>query len=304
MMPLRLVSKKIGELLIERRVITPEQLAIALKEQKEKGGYVSQRLIDMGFASELDIATCLSNQYNFAYLPIQHYNIPIEMLALIPLKFIRIYTLLPIDKIGIMLSVTMADPLNEGVIQALQQITNSEIMVFISTYSELNTEINKYFGEKLKDLEKYSIAPEDLEKIKTARQLIHTEAYRGPERREYVRVKKELDITFYYHDITFQAKTINISYGGISCVSEHRDEEKQPLFSNVFIPLNTSLASRIYLKTGQPPIDVVVKALKVWTLKEGLGGLSGKRYEIAGMFEFIASEDRAALVSFLKENIS
>ena len=80
MLPLRVVRKKIGELLLQRNVITLQQLNAALEEQKKKGGYLSQHLIALGFASELDIAHCLSNQYNFAYLPLKNYNIPREIL--------------------------------------------------------------------------------------------------------------------------------------------------------------------------------------------------------------------------------
>ena len=113
MLPFRTVRKKMGELLIERKIITPEELSLGLEEQKKKGGYLSQHLIALGFATELDIATCLSNQYNFAYLPLKNYIILPDMLELIPLKWVKIYTLIPVDKVCNVLSVAMADPLNE-----------------------------------------------------------------------------------------------------------------------------------------------------------------------------------------------
>lgn len=308
MAPLRVVRKKIGELLIERHIITPEQLTIALEEQKKNGGYLSQHLIALGFATELDIATCISNQYSFAYLPLKNYDIPQEVLELIPLKWIKIYTLLPIDRVGDVLSVAMADPLNEGVIQMLQQICNCEIVVFISAYSELNEAINKYFGEKLKDLEKHIIDPKDLEKIRTVSQFVQTKAYTGLERREYVRVKKELDVFFYYHAITFQGKTRDISYGGLSFVTEHTGYGGMSFSSDIFMPLNTSLACKIHLKPIQPPINVIINVLRVQAVKGELDidsqWPSAQRYEIAGMFEFIANEDREILLSFLKENIA
>jgi len=308
MAPLRVIRKKIGELLIERHTITPEQLAIALEEQNKKGGYLSQHLIALGFATEVDIATCLSNQYSFAYLPLKNYTINEEVLDLVPLKWIRIYTLLPIDKIGNILSLAMADPLNEGVIQMLKQLTDCEIMVFISTYSELREAIDRCFGEKLKDFEKHFIDPKDLEKIRTANQFIQTKIYVGPERREYVRVGAELDLSFYYHAITFQGKTRDISYGGISFVSEHKGSGGVSFSSDIFMPLNTSLPCKIHLTAGQPPIEVVINVLRVQAVKGESGldsqGQSSQKYEIAGMFEFIANEDREALLSFIKEHLS
>lgn len=165
MLPFRTVRKKMGELLIERKIITPEELSLGLEEQKKKGGYLSQHLIALGFATELDIATCLSNQYNFAYLPLKNYIILPDMLELIPLKWVKIYTLIPVDKVCNVLSVAMADPLNEGVIQMLHQITNCDIQLFISTYSELNEAINRYFGDKLRDLKEVYLDTKDRKSV-------------------------------------------------------------------------------------------------------------------------------------------
>lgn len=306
-MPLRVVRKKIGELLIERHIVTQEQLDAALAEQKRDGGYLSQHLISMGFATELDIAQALSNQYNFAYLSLEGYTISREILDAIPLKWIKIYTLIPLDKIGNVLSVAMADPLNEGVIQMLSQITGCAIIPFISTYSELNKAINKYFTEELKDLEKYNINAKDLEKLKTVSRFIQTKPYIGPERREYIRLRKELDISFYYYASTFQAKTKDISYGGLSFVSEDKKIGGVSFFSEVFMPLNTSLACQIYLRAGQPPINAVVSVTRIQTIQDesetGSQSAAGKKYEIAGMFEFISNEERKVLISFLRENL-
>lgn len=295
MLNFRRVRKKIGDLLIERGIIAEEQLAIALQEQKKKGGYLSQHLIALGFATELDIANCLSNQYNFAYLPLKNYAIPSEVLNLVPLKWIKIYALIPVDRVGEVLSVAMADPLNEGVIQMLGQITNCRIEVFISTYSEINETINRYFHNKLQDMEEGCFDAKDLVKIKTAEEFIKTKVYTGPERRQYLRIEEELDISYYLHGKTFQGKIKNISYGGIC------------FFSEIFISVDTNLACKIYLRDKQPSVDVIINILRVQGEDKSAtldtSESSDKGYEIAGTFEFITAEDREKLVSFLKENI-
>ncbi|MCM8792730.1 MAG: PilZ domain-containing protein [Candidatus Omnitrophica bacterium] len=295
MIPLRTVRKKLGELLIERKIITPEQLQIALEEQKKKGGYLSQHLIALGFASEFDIAMCLSNQYNFAYLPLKNYQIPREILEIIPLKWIKIYTLLPVDRIGNILSVVMADPLNEGVIQMLEQITNCHIQVFISTYSEIIEAIDFYLGDKLKELKEAYLDARDLDKLKATLEFIQTRAYVGPERREYVRIPVKIKISYYFHGRTFYAYTRDISYGGIAFIS------------SVFIPIDTDLAIKLYIKENQFPLDAVINILRVHKIKEieldSTSRLEESGYEMAGCFEFIAAEDREKLVDFLKENI-
>ncbi|MFZ2357281.1 MAG: PilZ domain-containing protein [Candidatus Omnitrophota bacterium] len=295
MIPLRIVTKSMGKMLIERHIINEEQLNQALEEFKKKGGYLSQHLIALGFATEQDIAVCLSNQYNFAYLPLKRYNISEEVLKSIPLKWIRIYMLLPVDKVGNVLSVTMADPLNEGVIQMLEQISNCDIQVFISTYSELNEAINSYFKEELKELKESYLDAEDTAKVTATSEFIQTRKYAGVERRKYIRVNIELDISYYFHAKIFMAKTKNISYTGI-------------FFStNNFIPFNTNLACKIYLKKEQTPIDVVITILRIQSrgmIDDKTSDESAKdSYDVAGIIDFITSEDRSLLISFLKENI-
>jgi hypothetical protein len=296
-----------GELLLERHIITPGQLNKALEKWRNEGGYLSQHLIALGFATEADIATCLSNQYNFPYLPLKNYTINEEVLDIIPLKWIRIYTLIPVDKIGNILSIAMADPLNEGVIEMLKQLIDCEISVFISTYSELKETISKYYGDKLKDLEKHILDPRDMEKIGTVNHFVQTKAYMGPERRQYVRLGTELDISFYYRGLTFQGKTKDISYGGVSFVSENKGMGDVSFSTDIFMPLNTSLACKINLVKDKPPLDVIINVLRVQSVKGEAetnhqdGGIH--KYEIAGVFEFISSDDRESILNFLKENI-
>jgi len=295
MIPLRTVRKKLGELLIERKIITPQQLEIALEEQKKKGGYLSQHLIALGFATEQDIALCLSNQYNFAYLPLKNYHIPKEILEIIPLKWIRIYTLLPIDKIDNILSVVMADPLNEGVIQMLEQITHCHIQVFISTYTEINEAIDFYFKDKLKELKEAYLDPRDIYKLKTTDEFIQTRAYKGPERRQYIRINLKIKLSFYFHGKTFFTYTQNVSYGGIAFISP------------VYLPIDTNLAIRLFVKEDQAPLDAVINILRVHAIKpielETPSQTESSGYEVAGCFEFMAEEDRKLWVEFLKENI-
>jgi hypothetical protein len=193
------------------------------------------------------------------------------------------------------------------VIQMLKQMTDCEITVFISTYTELREAIYRYFGERLKDFEKHIVDPMDLEKISTVNQFVQTKAYMGPERREYIRVGTELNITFYYRAVVFQGKTKDLSYGGVSFISENKGSGGLSFSSDIFMPLNTSLACKIHLIPGKPPLDVVINVLRVQAVKGELEadsqGPSGQKYEIAGMFEFIAAEDREEILTFLKERI-
>jgi len=93
----------------------------------------------------------------------------------------------------------------------------------------------------------------------------------------------------------------------VSFVSERQNYGGVSFVSDIFMPLNTSLACKIHLRPGQPPIDVVINVIRVQAAQEEIEVNSqrvlGQRYEVAGMFEFISNEDRKILLSFLKESI-
>ena len=61
----RVISKQLGELLIERGIITREKLDQALLVQKESGGLLGQILVKLGFVKEEEIAQSLTAQFGF-----------------------------------------------------------------------------------------------------------------------------------------------------------------------------------------------------------------------------------------------
>ena len=147
--PRRVIAKQIGELLVERKVITPEQLTQALKIQQEKGGLLGQILVTMGYASEEAVAQALTAQYGFPYLPLKNYSIEEELIRLIPENVARQYCLVPVDRIGDTLTVAMADPLNGRAVEDIEMLSHCSVQVFVATISDVADAIQRhYMGEK------------------------------------------------------------------------------------------------------------------------------------------------------------
>lgn len=143
-------NKHLGELLIERGVINREQLAMALAYQKEKGGLFGERLVDLKFATEEDIAQALTCQYGFPYLPLANYEIDEDVINSVPENVCRQFCLIPIDKIGKSLTIAMADPLNVQAIEDVELITGCAAQTFVSTATDIKKTISKYYKPKPK----------------------------------------------------------------------------------------------------------------------------------------------------------
>ncbi len=148
-MPIRrIINKQLGELLLERGIITVQQLEKALNIQKERGGLIGEIMVDLGFAKEEDIAQALTAQYGFPYLPLSNYEINPEIANIIPGRVARQYMLVPIDKIGSNLTLAMSNPLNIQAVEDVELLSGCSVQTFVSTSSDINKAIAKYYKDK------------------------------------------------------------------------------------------------------------------------------------------------------------
>ena len=145
----RIVSKQLGDLLLERGIINESQLEKAVKLQKEKGGLIGQILVMLGYAKEEEIAQVLTVQYGYPYLPLQSYEISDDIIKLVPENVCKQYNLIAIDKIGSLLTIAMSNPLNMQAVEDIEMLTVCKVQIFISTMTDINNAIKKYY-EKVK----------------------------------------------------------------------------------------------------------------------------------------------------------
>ncbi|MDP3787556.1 MAG: hypothetical protein Q8R05_08475 [Candidatus Omnitrophota bacterium] len=143
--PRRVITKTIGQLLLEKGVIKQAQLEEALKIQKEKGGLLGQILAGLGYVTEEQIAQAITVQYGFPYLPLSNYDTDENAIKLVPENVARQYCLIPIDKIGNTVTIAMADPLNTQAIEDIELLTNSSVQIFVSTATDIKQAIDKSY---------------------------------------------------------------------------------------------------------------------------------------------------------------
>ena len=143
----KIIDKQLGELLMERGLISKQQLDEALALQKDKGGLIGEILVDLGFAKEEDIAKTLTAQYGFPYLPLSNYEVDSQIINIIPGRVARQYLVIPVDKLGTNLTVAMSNPLNIQAVEDVEMISACSVQTFVSTSSDIKKAIAKYYKE-------------------------------------------------------------------------------------------------------------------------------------------------------------
>jgi type IV pilus assembly protein PilB len=172
------VRRDFTKLLVEKGLITKEQLDEAHTLHADKGGSLSELLIQLGFVDERDLMIFLSTYLSIPPIKILNLKVPQEILKLIPKETAKKYMILPIGKIGNTLTVAVADPMNVLIFEDLERLTGLEINPVISSRSELQEAINNHYKESvtsaieeiIKDSKKASI-----EIIKEEKEEVHDE---------------------------------------------------------------------------------------------------------------------------------
>ena len=144
-MPRRVITKRIGDVLLERGLINRKELETALAQQKERGELMGQILIHLGYVTEEEVASALTTQYGFPYLPLDNYEIDGGLTVVIPEAVARQYCLIAIDRIGNALTLAMADPSNMKAIEEVELLTKCVVQTFVSTPSDICRAIDKYY---------------------------------------------------------------------------------------------------------------------------------------------------------------
>jgi chromosomal replication initiator protein DnaA len=103
-------------------VINREQLERAVAERRQKGGYIGQILVDLGFVTQDAIVSFLVKECKIPHLSLLDYEVSPELFLLIPAEVCAEHNLMPIDKLGRILTVAMVDPLDTEALAVIQKL--------------------------------------------------------------------------------------------------------------------------------------------------------------------------------------
>lgn len=138
-------DKRVGELLIEEGLISDKQLANALETQAQKGGKLFEVLIAQKIITKDSLHQFLSRQSGVPAIDLRNYEIPRDLVPIVPAEFAREHVVLPIDKLGKLLTVGMACPLDTVTIHELEHITGLRVKAMLCKLDDIHAKIRRYY---------------------------------------------------------------------------------------------------------------------------------------------------------------
>ncbi|MFB3903862.1 MAG: type IV-A pilus assembly ATPase PilB [Acidobacteriota bacterium] len=140
------MSFRLGDILIKRGQLKPEQLHAAIRYQKEHGGKLANILVDLNFVNDEAIAKILSQLYDVPYVALNEIEVDPEVVRLIPIETAIRYQVLPLHRAGTVLTTAVSDPTNVTVLDEIKFRTGYHVEPVVATQSAIKESIEKYYG--------------------------------------------------------------------------------------------------------------------------------------------------------------
>lgn len=139
--------KKLGEILVDRNIISEDQLQKALQEQEAAGQRLGHVLTRFGYVTERELLNILEEQLSTKQVSLEDSEIDFDAAALIPYNIAKRYKAVAVKRKGNTLEVAMQDPLNVVAVDDLQLVTGLGIKTLLASEAEIDDMIKKIYKE-------------------------------------------------------------------------------------------------------------------------------------------------------------
>ena len=136
---------RLGEILVQQKLLTEEKLKVALDEGKKSGRRLGRVVTEKGYVTEEKISEALARQFNAPYIDLKHYNTRREVILKLPETQARRFRALVLEDTGMTYKVGMADPTDLTAYDELVRILKRDIDIAVVTESELLRTIDRVY---------------------------------------------------------------------------------------------------------------------------------------------------------------
>jgi len=166
-------KKRLGEMLIEKGLLSEDRLELALTGHKQAKMKLGQYIIREGTVSETMMADIVSSQLNIERYHPDKYPLETNLSDILPIEIVNKYQAVPIQKKDSLLIIAMTDPSNIKGLDSIETFTETEVDAVICTEQEFNFLMTTIYGTKsgigsvLGDIEgmQYISNPDEAENI-------------------------------------------------------------------------------------------------------------------------------------------
>jgi len=139
-------TKRLGELLVEKGLITEEQCQHALDIQKKTGRRLGQAIIELGFVKEEELLQVLSKQMALPHIWLRKGLIDPKIINIISAEKARLHKIIPMFRIKNNLILATSDPQAIFVIDEIEEATGLAVQPVLTRSNDIDKAIEEYYG--------------------------------------------------------------------------------------------------------------------------------------------------------------
>jgi general secretion pathway protein E len=171
-------KKLIGQVFLERSLIDEEELRTALNLQADSKEKLGKLLVDLGYISERDCLSVVSEHINIPALSASDYpSVPV-IDNVLSFRFMKQCKFVPVALENGILTLAMTDPQDEATMDSVRQATGYSLKAVLGAESEIMDVLEKFYGSSAStlgriiegidesDIENLSDEIEDIEQLK------------------------------------------------------------------------------------------------------------------------------------------
>ena len=132
-------KQPLGQILLDKGLVTQEQLDEALGIQKNTTEQIGRIVVDLGYVVERDVLRAHAEQLGIPFLELDRTSVDEDVAKAIPQSVVQRYNAVPIRRSGNRLTVAMADPTNVFALDDIRLITGYEIDPMLAAPDDIGT---------------------------------------------------------------------------------------------------------------------------------------------------------------------
>lgn len=140
---------RVGDLLVDLGIITPEQVDQALAYQRDKGHkkLLGEVLIELGFVTEEQVAEVLAQGYGVPFARINPRVADAKVIELLPRDFLEKNTVLPLFLARDKLTVAVAEPSNVFMVEEIERLAGKPVQIVAATTADIRSTLESYMPD-------------------------------------------------------------------------------------------------------------------------------------------------------------
>ncbi len=134
-------GKQLADVLAHEGILSKTQLMEAQKLQRSPQDPLAPHIVRCGFLTPWDLAKHVCVHFGLPYFDIQHYTPKKDVLGLLEAPFLHGYSILPVDRFGRALTLTVPEPLAPEVLQSIVDQTQLSPFLYVSPYDQIRQKL-------------------------------------------------------------------------------------------------------------------------------------------------------------------